>query len=105
MKLEPSTTARLGRFGPSDDRSAVGERAQVVNVRQVGAAQIELDGLGAGREQERVVASAFPSSSTTRLRAVSIDLTRTPSERDPMLARRTRGDAGASIPRGALPAK
>ena len=38
-----------------DDGAAVGQRAQVVHVRQILAGQAEMDRLGAGREQQRVV--------------------------------------------------
>ena len=43
------------RCRPRDDGAAVGERAQRVHVRQVGARQRQPHRLGAGRQQQRVV--------------------------------------------------
>ena len=54
MKLAPITTARRAWLAPGDDRAAVGERAQHVNVRPVGAGNVKADRLGAGREQQPV---------------------------------------------------
>ena len=46
--------ARFRRRG--DDRPAVGQRAQVVHVREIGAGHVQAHRLGAGGEEERVVA-------------------------------------------------
>ena len=43
------------RLGALDDGAAVGERAQRVNMRLVGARDRQPDRLGAGREQQPVV--------------------------------------------------
>ena len=56
---------------PRDDRAAVGERAQRVDVRQLAARDVEPDRLGARREQRaRRTGSVVPPSTTTRLRAI-----------------------------------
>ena len=44
----------LGRFRLRDDGAAVGERAQRMDVRLVGARNVELHRLGAGRQQQLV---------------------------------------------------
>ena len=44
----------LGRLRLRDDGAAVGERAQRVDVRLVGAGDVELDRLGAGGQQQLV---------------------------------------------------
>src|SRR5260221_703438 len=49
-----------------DDRAAVGERAEGVYVRAIGARHVQADGLRAGREQQRVVLE--------RLAAVHLEL-------------------------------
>ena len=54
MKLAPMTTARCADFAVGDDRAAVGERAQHVDVRHVRARDIETDRLGARGEQQLV---------------------------------------------------
>ena len=55
MKLAPITTARcdIERFG--DQRAAVRERAQIVDVREIRAWHREPHGLGAGGEQQRII--------------------------------------------------
>src|SRR5215831_14918515 len=45
----------LGALRGVDDRAAVGERAERVYVRAIGAGHVQTNGLRAGREQERVV--------------------------------------------------
>ncbi len=55
MKLEPITTARRAVLGGGDDGAAVAEGAEVVHVRQIATGQVELDRVGAGREQQLVV--------------------------------------------------
>ena len=44
MKLAPMTTARFAPSTRGDDARAVGERAQVVHVRQVGAGHVKRTG-------------------------------------------------------------
>ena len=58
MKLAPMITALRGRFGLCDQRAAVGERAQIMNMAEVRAGNVEPDRLGAGRKQKRAVAHA-----------------------------------------------
>src|SRR5262245_16789232 len=56
----------LGALRGVDDRAAVGERAEGMYVRAIGARHIQADGLGAGREQQHVVLE--------RLAAVRLEL-------------------------------
>ena len=48
------------RLGALDDRPAIGERAQRVDMRLVGARDRQADRLGAGREQQPVVGDRAP---------------------------------------------
>ena len=69
--LEPDEAAAdhhgaLGALRGVDDRAAVGERAERVYVRAIGARHVQADGLRAGREQQRVVLE--------RLAAVHLEL-------------------------------
>src|SRR5262245_20684342 len=69
--LEPDEAAAdhhgaLSALRGCDDRAAVGEVAESVYVRAIGARHIQSDGLGAGREQQRVVVE--------RLAAVRLEL-------------------------------
>src|SRR5262249_55196753 len=56
----------LGALRGGNDRAAVGERTKRVNVLEVGAWDVQANGLGAGREQQRVVLE--------RLAAVHLEL-------------------------------
>ena len=55
MKLAPMTSTRLRAFGVGDDGAAIGERAQRMDVRQIGAGNRQPHRLGAGRQQQPVV--------------------------------------------------
>ncbi len=55
MKLAPITTARFALFGILDDRAAVGQRSQGMDMRLVGARHRQPHRLGAGREQQTVI--------------------------------------------------
>ena len=72
MKLDADDDGALRVLRRGDDRATVGERAQIVHVRQVGARDVETNRLGAGREQQRVVraAASRPSISTACARDV-----------------------------------
>src|SRR5579885_2456527 len=43
---------------PPDDRLAVGERAQVADMREIGAGQVEADRLGSRGDEQRAIAEA-----------------------------------------------
>ena len=58
MKLAPITTARFDAERLGDQRAAVGERAQIVDVRKTRARHVEPHRLGAGGEQQRIVGMA-----------------------------------------------
>ena len=58
MKLAPITTARFEARALGDKSAAVGERAQIVDVREIASGNVEPHRLGAGGEQERVVGVA-----------------------------------------------
>src|SRR6266436_7586445 len=69
--LEPHEAAAdhhgaLGALRVVDDRAAVGERAERVYVRAIGAGDVQANGVRAGREQQRVVLE--------RLAAVDLEL-------------------------------
>ena len=55
MKLAPITTARFAALSRRDDRTAVRERPQIVDVRPVRARDRQADRLGAGGEEQRPV--------------------------------------------------
>ena len=52
--------ARARAFGACDDRAAVGQRAQGVDVRLVGAGNRQPHRLGAGRQQQPIVGDVLP---------------------------------------------
>ena len=93
MKLAPMTTARLAFAGAGDDGPAVGQRAQRVDVRQIGARQRRPDRLGARRQQQRVPGDLRPSSSDSVLAAGSIAATASPERQGDLLFAEERGGA------------
>ena len=108
MKLAPMTTARRAVSRARDDRAAVGERAQVVDVRAGRRRDIaSRTGVGAGGEEQRAVARAScrRRASTRRARG-SIAVTRRAEHAARSSApRRSRAGAAESSSSGALPAR
>ena len=101
MKLAPMMTTRraVGRRG--DQCPAVGERSQIVDLREIAAGNAEPDRRGTGGEEQR--AEAMPGC---RRRAgpreplgVDRDHAGAELQLDPVLSGRTRADAAVSIPR------
>ena len=84
-----------------DDGAAVGERAQRVDMRQVGAGDRQAHRLGAGREQQPVVRRRVsPPASTTCARRASMPATsRLETQIDVRSRRRNRPAAAAANPR------
>ena len=106
MKLAPIDDGALRLLRRGDDRAAVGERAQVVHVRQIARR-----GVRAGSARRRWRAAARRTRSARGLRRSS-DLLRSVEARRAARARcrcraprRSRRAAAGSTPRGALPAR
>ena len=73
MKLAPMTTRGVRRLGALDDGAAVGERAQRVDMRLVGAGNRQPHRLGAGRQQQPVVGERCRRPASDDSRAFSVD--------------------------------
>ena len=95
------TIGALAPITARDDGARVGERAQGVHVRQVGAGRRQADRLRSGREQERVPGDLARVGEGQRLvRRIDGGDARAQGERDLSARRRRPAAAAGSTPRG-----
>ena len=106
MKLAPITMARRAPFTDVDDGAAIGERAQRMDMRLIGAGNRQPHRLGAGRQQQPVVGdrSAAGEDDIARLGVDRDDIGLEPQV-DMRLPRKNSSGRSGSQSSGALPAR
>ena len=82
-RADDQRTLRAGRLG--DDGAAIGERAQRMDVRQIGARNRQPHRLGAGRQQQPVVIEARAIGAADLALLVSIAVTSVSSRKSILL--------------------
>ena len=74
MKLAPITTARRAPSAKVDDCAAIGQRAQHVNMRLVGARDRQAHRLRTGRQQQAIIGDGL-AAGRDDVACVDVDLT------------------------------
>ena len=106
MKLAPMTSARRAPLARVDDGAAIGERAQRMDVRQVGARDRQPHRLGAGRQQQPVVGKLLAAGErTSRVFGIDAGDFGVEPQLDVVLARRNSSGRSGTHSSGALPAR